>query len=364
MATVAKDHTDDETQLGDPGQTSQEAQVAPLGQTAQAAPDTGAGASPHAAPQSTPQGRFMDIQRLLNANKGQGAGLAQRAVSTADRYAGLAQQQLGQAQTAYQQQVKAGTPTAFNYTSPTPAAPPPPPSIPALTGWGMPASSGLARAPAASPNYSGLPTDPAAAQNAATATYTGPHSLADTRGVDLAALNQSAQQAQQAGQALGSESGVSTLLGTGGGMGALDAALAFGEGGSALRSAAPRFGSILDQLRTAQGDTSAADAAQASATKTAAAGNQALADQAAQATQTQLDQQRAADDAVRQQQEDESLGQWFASYFGNASSPMMGPASSMGFTSAPPALGTDAYRQWVSANRDVIKRLQARAGVH
>jgi hypothetical protein len=265
-----------------------------------------------------PSGRFMDIQRMLYANKGQGQKLAQGAIDTASSLAARAQGQLNSANQAYQTQVKAGTPKAFSGYTPPPvqsAAGAPRPATPAMNPWtgatqveptGGSWGGFTAKGPAATPANQTLPgarptttlntIAPTAeqAQAAADARYTGPHSLTDTQGVDPAALSASFQNAYQAGQALGSPS---ILAHQSGGIGAFNDLLARSEAGGELNSARQRFSGIRDQLSKALTNTAPADAAAAQAAATQAAGTKELARQAqetADETQRQTDEANAA----------------------------------------------------------------------
>jgi hypothetical protein len=308
----------DQQKLDDPS-----ADPAPPAQNPPASFDASPAGTPGAAPapksSSGPSGRFVDIQRMLYANKGQGQRMAQGAIDTASQLATSAQQQLRGAQQAYQTQAQAGTPKAFSAYTPPPvqsAAAAPRAAAPAMSSWTGAAPvaqqaggwGGFAsKAPAATSANQTLPGQratttqntvaptPEQAQAAVDARYTGPHSLQDTQGVDPAALSASFQNAYQAGQALGTSP--SALLHQSGGIGALNDLLTHNEAGGDLRAAKAKFSGIRDQLTSALGDTSAATAGANSAAATQAAGK---AEIARQAQETADETQRQTDDANAQ----------------------------------------------------------------
>jgi hypothetical protein len=277
-------------------------------------------ATPAPAQKARPS-RFLDIQRLLNANAGQGQRIAQSAIGAANTYAGQAQQQLNSAKDAYGQQVAAGTPKAFT-----------PPSTPLTQGTQIGSTASPARTgspwagltPASAAGTSTLPVGratttlnvpvndartTAAANQAAQATYTGPHSLADTKGVDVSSIQGAYQRADDAYKALGQSP--ATLLGRTGGVGLLDDALAQHEAGGQLKAASQRFPGLRAQLDQAIGNTAPADSAAMTAEGTANAAKSYLGQQAADENQASVNQQEADNAAFQSQQDDESAYQHF-----------------------------------------------------
>ncbi len=250
MARVARQHEDEDTQLS---ATDAAGQAAPTDAGTPAMPQATPSFAGPTAPTSGPaagtarQSKFQDISRLLYANQGQGAALANQAVqSVADR-AKAAEGQLASAQGAYQAQAQAAVPQRVV----TPSAPP-------QVGGGP---LGAGRRTTTQVNVA---SDPYAdATRLAGATYGGPSSLGEAKGVDQAGLQAAFTDASRAANALGSPTGVSTILGRSGGGGRFDDLLAGAEGGGILNAGKQRFGSIRDQLTKALGDTGAADAARA-----------------------------------------------------------------------------------------------------
>jgi hypothetical protein len=300
MANIDPQHQDEETQLG--GDVP------------------AAGGAPGAMPPAEKASqRFVNIQRLLTANQGQGSKLVGQAIGNADQLANSAKSQLDQATGAYASQAQGAVPKAFTPSqvltppgSPTaPAAPPAagvrmtpisaPAAAPQTPGFRLsaPASpfagpkSPASVAPATSQPYSPL-ANQTMAQQAAQATYAGPQSLADTRGVNMDAVTRAFQNASAAGNALGTPGGVAALLGRTGGIGAFDQLLAQHEGTADLNAARGRFSGLQDLLTSAATNTAPADAA-----KAATAG-------VAQGAQGYLDQQAAAQVAATQKAGDEA----------------------------------------------------------
>lgn len=235
-----------------------------------ALPDAGGGGGGGAPSAAPARSRFMDISRLLNANQGRGQEIANKAIAGAGALAGQAQQQLGAAQGAFQQQVAAGTPAQYGVA---------PPAVPQGGGLG-----GGGRGAVAGVNGNTAPNI-AAAQTAAQSSYTGPTALGNSS-VNLTPVTAAYDKAGQAYQAL-----PQSASGKSGGAGVLDDALAQHEAGGQLRQVAGRFQGLRDQLSRATTNTIASDAAKAATAKSAAAGQAAVDyNNAGVAAKTQHDQ--------------------------------------------------------------------------
>lgn len=291
MARVSRpDEENKET--ADPTQGQPEA----LGgaEAAQAAGGGGGGGTA-AAPQ---RARFTDISRLLNANQGQGQRVANNAISGAEQLAQSAQSQLGAAQGQYQQQVATATPKGYT-AAPNVAAAAPKAQVVLPTPYSpAPPQNGLARAAAAPTpvNTFSSPITMDAARAAAGSSYTGPTALGNSS-VNLAPVAGAYNNAEQAYQALAQSPSHGT-----GGAGVLDDALALHESGGQLKAAAGRFQGLRDQFNQATTDTTASDAAKASTTKSAAAGQ---ADVDAYDTKQAADAKAATDDQNKKFQQEQ-----------------------------------------------------------
>ena len=329
MARVAPLNEDQETQFG----KAEDAAGGAVPSTVPEASAAGGGAAQ--APQAQRPGKFQDISRLLNANKGQGERLAQRAVGAVTDKANAAQNQLQSAQGAYRTQAQASVPQAQQQVRPQ-----------VVQGGSLFNPRQTTTQNVAGPDY-------AAMQRQAEAVYGGPARLAETQGVDTAALSRSFTDAERAANTLTAPAGVSALLGRTGGGGLLTDLLASREGGSTLRAAKERFGGLREMLSSALGDTSAADHAR-TATEAAAAearGGLAQRDADAQAFMDRQTAERAAAESQRQQ--DESLYEQFMTQW-----PMAEFAGrSFDGTEMPSRLwSAEKKRAWFEANKERIRK--------
>ena len=195
---------------------------------------------------------FNDLSRLLYANQGQGAPMAQGAIGKADQAAADVNSRLANAQNRFSTAAQAGTSTPV-----VPAAPPP------LVNQGTGATSGpLGRGR----TTTRLNTGPSLAQQeqVAGATYKGPATLAETPGVNLEDLQLGLNRAGQEYAALNRNPSQQT-----GGIGRFNDFLIGSDGGREIKAAQNRFQGLRDRFNISLGDTSAADAGRATTKKNA-----------------------------------------------------------------------------------------------
>lgn len=359
MARVANLHEDDETQLNqEPGQDYGGAQS-----VAQSA-----GTATAAAP-APRQGRFRDINRLLYANQGQGQAVAQQAIGAAEGKVNVAKSQLAGATGAYQAQAQAAVPQQQVVRAQ---------SAPPLVQGAGPGSGeeyvapgrnvpggALQRGSRATTqvNIAEPPTpDYAALEQQAAATYGGPRSFNETKGVDQAALQGAFTDAQRAASSLTQPAGVSALLGRTGGAGAFDNLLAQHEAGGALRAAGGRLGGIRSMLDAAVKDTSASDRARGATEGVAASARGALADRDRRIQDTMNRQTQSDNAAEAQRQADEADFETFVTK-GLPSTFVMGPQG-LPQAGAPTGFASDEDRRtYFDNNKDVIREWMRTRGM-
>ncbi len=233
------------------------------------------GRSSEAPAAPTTRRHFNDLSRLLYANQGQGAKMAQTAVAKADQGAAGVNSQLADAQSRFSTAAQAAVPKAI-----TPAAPPPvvqgggggltgrgtgTPSTPPIYRGDLPQffreTEAYNKAPPSTPrSTTRLNTGDSLAEQeqVAGATYKGPASLAETPGVNIQDMQQGINRAGQAYSALDRNPSRQT-----GGIGRFNDFLIGAEGRPAINEAKKRFQGLRDRFVGAVGDTAAADQASA-----------------------------------------------------------------------------------------------------
>jgi len=203
----------------------------------------GGGGTNAPAPAAPVRSHFNDLSRLLYANKGQGARMAQEAVQKADTAAAGVNRQLGDAQSRFTQAAQAAVPKAI-----TPAEPPP------LVGSGPGGALTRGR------TTTRLNTGDSIAQQeqVAGATYKGPASLAETPGVNLEDMQLGLNRAGQEYAALNRNPSHMT-----GGLGRFNDFLIGSDGAGEIKAAQQRFQGLRGRFAGAVGDTGVADRAAA-----------------------------------------------------------------------------------------------------
>ena len=255
---------------------------------------------------------FNDLSRLLYANQGQGRKMAQGAVDKADQGAAGVNSRLADAQNRYTEAAQAGTVK--------PVAPVTPPPVVSggggLTGrGGAPVYQGdLAEFYRQTDAYNNAPKIPrtttrlntntavdAEAQRTAGSSYQGPHSLAETPGVDIQDMQLGLNRAGQAYSALDRNPSRQT-----GGVGRFNDFLIGAEGRPVINDAKKRFQGLRDRFVGAVGSAAPTEAAEAETKKNVAEARRILdqGDGARAQAETEQQQRENEDRAARQSEED------------------------------------------------------------
>lgn len=301
-----------------------------------------------AAPARGPQGsgRYFDFSRYVEANRGKGAalaqGLAQRVTKTA--------QGADAAYTNLKNELAAapGVAAAPTYES----------VVRDAKGAATPASFSRPGVVAKAPVNVAADVAQRAAEQAASATYTGPRSITELAGyTDAARLG---REALSQLDAAGTASGIRAMLPSSSpGLSTLDALLVGAEGGNKkLLDTKQQFSGLRQRMLDAIGDDSAAKEKDAQAEATRAAGRGIL-------ERLGVDAQAATNaDTARREEEDriavdrDALVDWAAKNFvtvGMAAPGMGATAPSFnGFTG-----NNENFRAWALENEEILRRLRA-----
>jgi hypothetical protein len=218
--------------------------------------------------------------------------MTQGAIGKADQTAAGVNSQLQSAESRYKQAATASVPAY------TPTAAPP-----VVNGGGGLVGGGR--------TTTQLNTAPnlAAAQDAVNATYQGPHSLAETPGVNIGTLQQGLDNAQQQYAALGTNPSNQA-----GGIGRFNDFLIGAEGGGAINAAQQRFQGLRDRFNAGVADNSPAAAGQAAIANNAKAGqkvlDQSAADTASAAAAATKAKQAADADAAAKSDDAAAYADW------------------------------------------------------
>ncbi len=304
-----------------------------------------------------PRARFANLSRILYANQGQGAKMAQGAIGKADQAAADVNSKLGAAQAKYASAAAAATPKPIVSAQTAPPlvkgsggltgnVPAPAPQLTGNMFQDLQTLQNTAPAPTTPRTTTQIntaadlgPTQLAQAQQVADTTYQGPHSLVDTLGMGgLSDLQQGLNQAGQQYGALDRNPSQQT-----GGAGRFNDFLIQAEGTPQIKAAQQRFSGLRDKFNAALGDTSAGDTA-AAATQKAASDAKGLVDKSAADTAAGDAQRaataKAADDAAAAAAQDDAKAydEWTR---------MQGPAGE--------ATGMSS-REYFEAHKDEIKK--------